>query len=235
MPRQKDLKRHVRARMQKTGESYTTARVHLVRKPKSSASSPVAGPAAPPLPANYLELARMSDDAVQAKTGKTWPQWIAALDGIGAAGMAHRDIATRVYEMGVSGWWAQNVTCAYERIRGLRESGQSRAGVYTAHKSRTFAVDVDRLFDAFSSAPLRARWLAVEGLRITRVTRAKYVRMRGSDGAHIEVVLVPKGESKSQAAIQHGDLRDKVGVQEAKAFWSDRFDALAALLKSDRA
>ena len=32
MPRQKDLKRVVRARMQKTGESYTAARLQLVRK-----------------------------------------------------------------------------------------------------------------------------------------------------------------------------------------------------------
>jgi hypothetical protein len=230
MPRQKDLKRHVRARMQKTGESYTAARAHLVRKPVDSER-----PAAPLLPANYLARARMSDDAVQLKTGKTWPQWVTALDAIGAAGMPHREIATRVHEMGVPGWWAQNVTCAYERIRGLRESGQSREGVYTAHKSRTFAVNVDRLFDAFSSAPLRSRWLAVEGLKISKATRAKYVRMRWSDGAHIEVVLMQKGERKSQAAIQHGDLPDKAGVREAKAFWGDRFDALAALFQSERA
>src|SRR5205823_4267567 len=31
MPKQKDLKRLVRARMQKTGESYTTARLHWVK------------------------------------------------------------------------------------------------------------------------------------------------------------------------------------------------------------
>jgi hypothetical protein len=31
MTKQKDLKRVVRARMQKTGESYTTARLHLVK------------------------------------------------------------------------------------------------------------------------------------------------------------------------------------------------------------
>src|SRR5678815_2957649 len=29
MPRQKDLKRHVRARMQKTGESYTLSLIHI--------------------------------------------------------------------------------------------------------------------------------------------------------------------------------------------------------------
>jgi hypothetical protein len=88
-----------------------------VKSPKS---------AAPPLPANYLELTPVGDDAVQNKTGKTWPEWVATLDAIGAAAMPHRDIATRVYEMGVPGWWAQNVTVGYERIRGLLAQSQSR-------------------------------------------------------------------------------------------------------------
>lgn len=32
MPKQKDLKRVIRSRMQKTGESYTAARAQLLRK-----------------------------------------------------------------------------------------------------------------------------------------------------------------------------------------------------------
>jgi len=32
MPKQKDLKRVVRTRMRKTGESYTTARIHVLGK-----------------------------------------------------------------------------------------------------------------------------------------------------------------------------------------------------------
>jgi hypothetical protein len=35
MPRDKDLKRLVRTRMQKTGESYTTARARIVSKTPS--------------------------------------------------------------------------------------------------------------------------------------------------------------------------------------------------------
>jgi hypothetical protein len=68
MPRQKDLKRHVRARMQKTGESYTAARAHLVRKPH---------PDAPPLPPHYVARAGMSNDAIRSNTGRTWSEWVA--------------------------------------------------------------------------------------------------------------------------------------------------------------
>jgi uncharacterized protein YndB with AHSA1/START domain len=224
MTRQKDLKRRVRARMQKTGESYTTARAVLVKSPKS---------AAPPLPANYLELTPVGDDAVQGKTGKTWPAWVATLDAIGAAALPHRDIATRVYEMGVPGWWAQNVTVGYERIRGLRAQSQSRGGKYTAHKSKTFTVPVERLCDAFASARLRKRWLDVPGLRVSKVTAPKWVRMRWDDGAHVEVGFLAKGAAKSQAAIQHGDLPDQGAVAERKAFWNDRLNALAALLGAE--
>ena len=40
MPRNKDLKRLVRARMQKTGEAYTAARAQIVAKPRSRITAP---------------------------------------------------------------------------------------------------------------------------------------------------------------------------------------------------
>jgi len=42
MPKQKDLKRVVRARMRKTGESYTTARLHVLGKRKPAAKQAAA-------------------------------------------------------------------------------------------------------------------------------------------------------------------------------------------------
>jgi hypothetical protein len=224
MTRQKDLKRRVRARMQKTGESYTAARAQLITRPKS---------ATPSLPANYLELTPVGAAAVLSKTGKSWPEWVATLDAIGAAGMPHREIATRVYELGVPGWWAQNVTVGYERIRGLRVQSQSRGGKYTAHKSKTFAVPVERLCNAFASARLRKRWLDVPGMRVSKVTAPKWVRMRWADGAHVDVGFLARGAAKAQAAIQHADLPDQAAVTASKAFWSQRLDALADLLGSE--
>ena len=42
MPRQKDLKRLVRARMEKTGEAYTAARAQVLRKPRTPKRSEAA-------------------------------------------------------------------------------------------------------------------------------------------------------------------------------------------------
>jgi hypothetical protein len=65
MPTDKDFKRMVRGRMQKTGESYTTARAHL-RKQK-----PTATVAPRSAPADYAKLAGRSDAILKEKTSCT--------------------------------------------------------------------------------------------------------------------------------------------------------------------
>ena len=118
MPLQKDLKRLIRNRMQKTAESYTAARSQILMR-----NTPPA--------ARFAELAAMSDDAVRAKTGRTWKQWVRELDSVDAIAMSHKEIAKHVYDSyDVSGWWAQTVTVGYERIRGLREIGQKCDGSF---------------------------------------------------------------------------------------------------------
>ncbi|MEM7587879.1 MAG: hypothetical protein AAF560_31110 [Acidobacteriota bacterium] len=148
MPKNKDLKRLVRARMQKTGESYTAALAQLLRK-GTELSEP-----------DYPELAGMSDQAVESKTGRTWKQWTHELDRVDAASKPHREIASWVGEhYDVSLWWAQSITVGYERIKGLREIGQRREGSYDANKSKTFPVPLAKLYDAFHDEATRARWL----------------------------------------------------------------------------
>ena len=67
MPANKDFKRLVRARMQKTGESYTAARRQLLdRTPSHVSPEPAVAMALPPAPADYARIAGMSDAAVMA-------------------------------------------------------------------------------------------------------------------------------------------------------------------------
>src|SRR5712691_4305443 len=71
MPTNKDFKRLVRGRMQKTGEAYTTARAHLLKqKPAAALAAPV----------DYAKLAGRSDAVLKEKTGCTWERWVKALD-----------------------------------------------------------------------------------------------------------------------------------------------------------
>ena len=91
----------------------------------------------------------ISDAAVQAKTGRVWAEWFTLLDAKGAAGLAHREIAVALREQhGLSGWWSQMVTVAYEQARGRREPHQTARG-YQVGVSKTVPVAVDALFTAW--------------------------------------------------------------------------------------
>lgn len=223
MPKQKDLKRLVRSRMKKTGESYTTARVHITRKKDSPAKSSAV--------TDYAALAGMSDAAISAKTGKTWAQWARALDAIGAAKMPHRDIASHVYQnYEISGWWSQSVTVGYERIRGLRVIGQRRSGIFEAAKSKTISVPAAVVFDAFANARKRKQWLPNIALTVRKATKPKSVRITWPDKTSVEVWITAKGE-KCSVSIQHTKLASKEDANARKAFWAERLATLEEVLR----
>jgi len=221
MTRDKDLKRLVRARMQKTGESYTAARSNVIRR---TATPPKAAPA---------DVAGMSDDAVRAKTGRTWRGWVRVLDAVDAAVMPHRDIARHLRDQhGLTGWWSQTVTVGYERIKGLRDVGQRRGGTYEANKSKTVAAPVSALYRAFADARRRRRWLP--GIEWTVRTRQpdKSIRVTWPDGTRVEFYFIAKGDAKSTVTVQHTKLPDRAAVARARAQWAERLAALSDMLSA---
>ena len=145
MTRQKSFKRLVRARMEKTGESYTAARATLLAATEPKATE---GP-----------TLTMSDDAIRRRTGHGWEHWFDLLDDWGATERSHTDAATWLREeQGTGGWNSQSIVVSYERARGLRGVGEHADG-FTVTASKTVAVPVDRLYEAFVDEPLRREWL----------------------------------------------------------------------------
>ena len=227
MPTDKDFKRLVRGRMQKTGESYTAARANL-RKRKPTAAVPRA---TAPAPAEYARLAGRSDAVLKEKTGCTWERWVKALDHKKAYTWPHREIAQYVHEQyEIPGWWAQTVTVGYERIKGLRAVGQRRDGSFEASKSKTLAVPLARLYGAFHDPRTRARWLPGVDLKVRTATREKSMRITWPDQTSVEVGFLGKGSAKSQVALQHVKLPDQATAARMKAYWSERLGALEELL-----
>lgn len=225
MPANKDFKRLVRGRMQKTGEAYTSARAHLLEQ-KPAAIHPAA--------TDYATLAGRSDAVLKERTGCTWERWVKALDGAQAYTWSHREIATYVHEKyKVPGWWAQTVTVGYERIKGLRAIGQRRDGSFEASKSRTFAVPLVRLYRAFHDSRTRARWLPGVDLTIRTATRGKSMRITWPDRTSVEVGFMSKGAGRSQVALSHVKLPDRAAQTRVKQYWSDRLDALKEILAAE--
>ncbi len=234
MTNQKDFKRLVRARMEKTGESYTAARAQLLAKPARSRTVKRASTgkaSTTQATVDYAKLAGMSDAVVKQKTGCQWNRWVKALDHYGASDMPHREIVDLVqakYEVG--DWWAQMVTVGYERIKGLRARGQRRDGSYEATKSRTFNVPIASLHHAFADAAVRRRWLTEPGAKVRTSTPPKSIRLGFADGSIVAAGFTAKGDAKSMVALSHAKLRSKEQADAVKKEWGDRLDALAGVL-----
>jgi hypothetical protein len=237
MPRQKDLKRLVRARMEKTGEAYTAARAQVVRKqrtPKRSDAAAVARVTASapatithPEPKDYAAIAGTSDAIIEEKTGCNWELWVTALDYARAYELSHREIAKLVKEKyDTPMWWTQMVTVGYERIKGLRERGQQRSGTFTMTRSRTYPVDVTTLFDAWADGRRRRRWLGETGVKVRTATAAKSMRLQMADGAIVAVGFYAKGKGKSSVALEQARLPDRETADALKQRWTERLDAL---------
>ena len=235
MPRQKDLKRLVRARMEKTGEAYTAARAQVLRKSRTTkrpAGAAGAAPAAPttvthPEPKDYAAIAGMSDAAIREKTGCDWATWVQALDYARAYELSHREIAKLVKERyDTPSWWTQMVTVGYERIKGLRARGQRRSGEFTMNRSRTFGVDVETLYDAWADGRRRRRWTGETGVKVRTATAPKSMRLQLPDGAIVVVGFWPKGSGKSAVAIEQARLPDRDTADRVKQRWSERLEAL---------
>ena len=220
MTEQRTFKRKVRARMEKTGESYTAARRRLIGAGEAPDEAPAAGP-------------RVSDEAVTSATGRRWDDWFAVLDDWGATERSHKDIARWLMEEhGVAGWWAQSITVNYEIARRMRAPGQRPDG-WEIGASKTVAVPVERLYQAFADEAQRERWLPGAELRLRTATPPKTARYDWEDGSTRVVVLFEaKGDAKSVIFLGHQKLPDADTADAMKAYWRERVGALKELLEA---
>jgi hypothetical protein len=221
MTARKSFKRLVRTRMEKTGESYTTARSALL-----TADEPEA--------AERPWLAT-SDETIRERSGRGWEEWFDLLDEWGAADRTHRDIARWLADqMGIDplAWNAQAITMSYERVRGLRAPGEHADG-FTITASKTVAVPVERLYDAVVDAGERARWLPDAELRERTATRPRSARFDwGADGSRLVVTFAGKDAGRSTVSFSHERLAGADERDRMKAYWRERVTALKTLLEA---
>ena len=220
MTRQRSFKRLVRARMQKTGESYAAARTALLSptEPKGTEEPPLA----------------TSDESIRERTGRGWEEWFDLLDDWGATDRTHREIARWVAEQqGIEplAWNAQAVAGSYERARGLRAVGEHPDG-FRAGATRTVAVPAGLLFDSFVDDAKRKRWLPDGELRTRKATKPRSAHFDwGDDGSRVHVTFTAKDGSKSTATLSHERLSDAGTRDRMTAYWRDRLTTLKQVLE----
>ena len=135
MTRDRSFKRLVRARMDKTGESYTAARAMLL------AAAEAVAPATPATHTDAPVLAT-SDAEIRRRTGRGWEEWFDLLDEWGADRMTHREVARRV-----AARWAS------------RPSGSQPARTDgSANASNSRSAGTATVLDAVATNDPSARW-----------------------------------------------------------------------------
>jgi uncharacterized protein YndB with AHSA1/START domain len=144
--------------------------------------------------------------------------------------MNHKQIVAVVHEkFSIGPWWRQMVTVGYEQACGLRKVHQKVDG-YSFNVSRTIPVPASTIFDAFTKpAPLK-RWMNGDPFEVTTARRGKSIRIKWPDDTRVSVQVYPKGDGKAQVTVEHAKIANESAMRKLKTFWTDRVDALQAML-----
>jgi hypothetical protein len=248
MTQAKKLKRAIRARVKKTGERYAAARRHVLAARerrgagKGKAPRPAAKPTKPTLPGGALGDAR-----VRERTGRGLDHWFGVLDAFGAAAKGHTASARHLAaDHGVGGWYAQGITVAYERARGLRAVNQRMSGHFDVSVSKVVDAPLERVAEALARPAERAAWLrgcdpalqkglrdalSGDGARTVKVRAGKdaYVRYpAGGKTIDVRVLARPGGRASVVATVMK--IPTAAAKEAQRAAWRRALEGLKAHL-----
>src|SRR2546423_1106822 len=162
---------------------------------------------------------RMSDEAVEAKTGKNWSRWFKHLDAAGGKKKNHQEIVAHLSEKhDVRPWWTQMIAVTYEQSRGLREVHEKPGG-YEISVSRTVTAPVGKAYKAWTDEKTRMKWLPAN-LTIRKASPNKSLRITWEDAkTSVAVAFLSKDSGKCQVVAQHSRLADSKAAAKMKKFW----------------
>jgi hypothetical protein len=243
MTRDRKLKKAIRSRAKKTGESYAAARRQYLKP--ANARPPAA-------PEKTAKAGGMTEASARRVTGHGLDHWFAVLDAFSPGGVKGHTTAARhvADDHGVPGWHAQGITVAWERARGHRALNQSCTGTFNVSVSRVVAADVAAVAAALQDRTQRTRWLAKadpalaralaaaldggksKGLKQASVARAR-LRFKW-DGHTIELRVDARPGGKASVVADNMELPDAAAVEARRAAWRDALDGLRAYLASPR-
>jgi hypothetical protein len=252
MTRARALKKIIRARIAKTGERYTTARRQVLKQlpvaPRVSVPERAPAPASPS-GATTTTKGGLSDAKSREKTGHGLDHWFAVLDVFGAVAKGHTAAARHLYEAhSIDGWYAQGITVAYERARGVRAVNQRCDGEYEVSVSKVVPAATRRIVKAFVDAGERRSWIdgaddgliaALASAFTSRTSKGFVVKPNGQahvrfkwDDTTVLLQLWPKPNGKVSVQVTNSKLPAAAAVEERRAKWRTALGALATFLSA---
>ena len=244
MTRAHALKQVIRARAAKTGERYTTARRHVLSTLKAAVPA-TRGPAV--APATKVK-GGLSEKTSLKITGHGLEHWFNVLDRFGAVEKGHTAAARHLADdHQIDGWYAQGITVAFERARGVRAVNQRCDGKYDGSVSKVVsAANAAEVIALFTDKRPRRRWtsgldeLLVDGIA-TAIDgpKAKGWVVRPDGQARwrykwgettVQCNLYPKAGGKVSMVVTNMNLSGPDSVEQRRAMWKAALSALATHL-----
>jgi hypothetical protein len=164
-------------------------------------------------------------------TGRNLAEWMKYLRSISAEKLSHKEIAIHLQrEAGLSGWWAQSVTVAYEQASGRRLPGQLADGTFSASISRRFEAERDALFEHWIQRIAgETKIVGQTMLAAPAMTRAKSSfnwRCKLADNSKVLVSFTTLTSTKTQVTVAHEGLATPTQVTKLKAAWVEQLAIL---------
>lgn len=230
----KKLKRKIRDRASRTGESYAAARRHVlveVDRARAERTAEAASTARSQPAGGAVTEARCIE-----VTGHGFDHWFSVLDRFRATHEGHAAAARHLQQHhALSAWYAQSITVQYERARGLRQANEAPGG-FQVSVSRTLPGAISDTRRFLSDEDVRESWLALldgpeddlrAALRAGPRTKADAVWVRFvHDEGRVELRIhgIPDGRSRVVARVER--LPDPDAVARQRASWRRALDAL---------
>ena len=235
----KKLKRKIRERASRTGESYAAARRHVVNqvdqarqdRTREAADTARSGPA----------TGAVSETRCMEATGHGFDHWFEVLDRFGAAKQGHTAAARHLKEEhGVSAWYSQSITVIYERARGLREINQACEGNYQVSATKVLRAPFAQAHRLLTDLGTDATWLdsidddVAQWIREGRdhlrtKDTAVWLRLKLPDG-RVELRISDGGDGRSRAVARVEQLSSAEAVEPERARFKQVLAAMAAAL-----
>ena len=246
MTRARALKQAIRTRAARTGERYTTARRHVLAGLTAQFPAPTDTPAAPPAsPPRAKRSSTISETKLAERTGHGFDHWFGVLDRFDAVKQGHTAAARHLHDAhGVDGWYAQGITVAYERARGVRAMNQRCDGAFEVSVSKVITGDVPSIIRRMTNRRLRSRLTSSEPGLVPALgaaldapaSKGFVVRPDGLgrfrykwDRTTVQMYLTPKPGGKVSVVVTNMQLASSDMVEERRQAWRELLGSLAAI------
>jgi uncharacterized protein YndB with AHSA1/START domain len=183
-----------------------------------------------------IRVGPVTDDAVTAKTGKTWDEWCKILDRAGARMMEHREIALLLHEeMGVPTWWSQVVATGYENERGIRqdERGGPAGKRYEVTLTKIVAAGREATWAAWQDRAMLARWLPDVEFAVSKTVAPKMMELKWPDEKRVTVKFFER-RGRTRVVVTQARLAENE-TDAARRYWSAALDEFQVLMAAPRA